>query len=98
MQCSEDDKCFEKTPSEVLDYKFDYASQLTQDGGVTISTSTTTVPTGLTKDSETNDTTSATVILSGGTVPDRYRVVNQMVTSGSKTYERYIIIEMVEVR
>jgi hypothetical protein len=50
-----------KDPQAVLDYGFDWSKWLGTD---TISTSTWTVPVGITKDSDTHDTTTTTIWLS----------------------------------
>jgi hypothetical protein len=79
-----------KDPDAVLDYGFDWSSWLAT--GETISTSTWTVPTGITKDSSSNSTTKTTVWLSGGTVGQTYEIVNRIVTSASRTDERTVTI------
>ena len=58
----------------------------------TISTSSFVVPSGITADSDSNDDTTATVWLSGGTVPNRYQIVNRVVTSGGRTYDHTFVI------
>lgn len=79
-----------KDPDAKLDYGFDWSDWLST--GETISTSTWTVPTGMTQDSSSNTTTIATVWLSGGTVGITYRLINKIVTSQSRTEERSIDI------
>lgn len=86
-----------KDPSDIKDYKFDFAA-LTNgtgstdflDSGETISTRTVTVETGLTKDSDsiTDTNTSVTVWVSGGTDKTDYLVTCQIVTSASRTIEK----------
>lgn len=78
-----------KDPSAVLDYQFDWSAWLDDD---TIATSTWTVPTGLTKASESNTTTTATVWLSGGTAGASYTLVNRIVTAGGRTDERTLTV------
>jgi len=80
---------FYKDPSAVLDYQMDWSSWLDTD---TISTSTWTVPTGITKDSDNNDTTTATIWLSGGTAGTTYEIVNKIVTANGRTEERTLTI------
>lgn len=86
---------FLKDPDAVLDYSFDW-----DDGylaaGETISTSTMIATTGITIDDDTNDTTTATVWLSGGTVGEDYTVTNRITTSASRTDDRSIRIRVVE--
>lgn len=78
-----------KDPSAVLDYQIDWETWL---DGDTISTSTWTVPSGITQDSETETTTTATIWLSGGTAQTNYNVVNKIVTAAGRTDERTIRI------
>jgi hypothetical protein len=85
---------FMKDPSAVLDYQTNWATWLGVD---TILTSTWTVPTGITKDSDTNTTTTCTIWLSGGTAGVYYDLVNHITTAGGRTEERTITI-MVEQR
>ena len=84
---------FKKDPDSVLDYVFNWADWLDTDE---ISSSSTTVATGLTKDSESNTTTTATVWLSGGTSGTEYAVTNRIVTTGGRTVDRTIIISVQE--
>jgi hypothetical protein len=83
---------FLKDPNAILDYKFDWVSWLA--AGETISTSTMTVQTGITKDSESNTTTTATVWLSGGTEGNRYTVTNRITTNQGRTDDRTILIRV----
>lgn len=94
-----------KDPSDVLDYKFDFAglANAATDAydnwlqtGETISTATLTVATGLTKDSDsiTDTNTSVTVWLSGGTDGTDYTVACKVVTSAPRTLERSIIVRV----
>ncbi len=83
-----------KTPAEVLDYTFEWADWL---AGGSLETSTWSVDTGLTQVSESDDGQNATLWLSGGTVPLKYRAVNQ-VTSGGRTAQRTLNIHLVPHR
>ena len=87
------DNEFTKDPGAILDYTVDWTDWLAS--GETISTSTWTLPSGITEQSSTNTTASTTVWLSGGTDGDTYEVVNHIVTSQSRTDERtiYIIVK-----
>ena len=78
-----------KDPSAVLDYQFDWSAWL---GSDTISTSTWTVPTGITLVTETETTTTATAWLSGGTTDVNYECVNTIVTAGGRTDQRTLVI------
>ena len=76
---------FVKDPDSVLDYKVDWSSWLGTD---TISTSRWVVQSGITEDSDSNDTTSATSWLSGGTEGSTYTVTNRIDTAGGRTADR----------
>jgi hypothetical protein len=82
---------FTKDPDAILDYRFDWSDWLGTD---TISTSTFTVPSGLTKESESKTTTTTTIWLSGGTVGQHYGVANRIVTAGGRTEDRSIMIHV----
>jgi len=86
---------FCKADSEVLDYVVDWATWL---GADTISTSAFAVTSGITVDSDANDTTSATVWLSGGTGGTQYTVTNTITTAASRTAERSFYIQLVAAR
>ena len=88
------DPNFTKDPDAVLDYTIDWSDWLAS--GETISTSTWTIPTGLTEDSETETTTTATVWLSGGTEGTSYTITNEIVTSQSRTANRSLYIRVEE--
>ena len=85
-----------KDPQAVLDYGFDWSGSGWLAVGETISTSNWTVEAGITKDSDTNDTTTTTIWLSGGTAGEDYTVTNTITTSASRTDERSIIVAVRE--
>jgi len=77
---------YEQDASDDLDYQMNWADWLGTD---TISTSTWTVPAGITQSTPaTNTTTTATVWLSGGTAGRTYTIANKIVTAGGRTAER----------
>lgn len=76
---------FIKDPDEVLDYVRDWSAILGDD---TIATSTWVVPSGITKNSDTNTTTTTTVWLSGGTLGEDYALVNRITTAGGRTLDK----------
>jgi hypothetical protein len=76
---------FIKDPNSVQDYV-----QPWDLGDDTIATSTWIVGTGLTKDSDSHDDTSATLWLSGGTLGEEYTATNRITTTGGRTYDRTI--------
>jgi hypothetical protein len=80
---------FSKSPIAVLDYKIDWSDWLGID---TISTSTWTFPTGITKDSDSKTNTTTTAWVSGGTEGKSYLLVNKIVTAGGRTEQKTIEI------
>lgn len=82
---------FTKDPDAVLDYSIDWSNWL---GADTISTSTWSVPAGITKDSDTKTTTKATIWLSGGTDSSDYELTNRIVTISGRKDDRTITIKV----
>lgn len=82
-----------KDPDAVLDYVVNWATWL---DGDTISTSAFTVPAGITKDSESNTTTTATVWLSGGTAGTWYAILNRITTAAGRTNDQTIYVQVKE--
>ena len=83
-----------KDPQSTIDYKIDWSATLSESSPAdTISTSTWSA-TGLTVASESETTTTTTVWCSGGTVNQYAQLVNTIVTSGGRTYERTINIKV----
>ena len=86
---------FPKDPDSKLNYTMDWVDWLAT--GETISTSTWVVPAGITQEgTSTNDNTTATIVVSGGTVGVQYPLVNRITTSASRTVDRTIIVLIVE--
>jgi hypothetical protein len=83
---------FEKDPEAVLDYTVDWTDRL--EGIDTIATSIWIVPAGITNDIDTFTATSATIWLSGGTINQTYRLINEIVTVGGRIQDRTIAILM----
>lgn len=81
-----------KSPGGVLDYTFDWNTNWLD--GDTISTSSWSADSGITIDSDTNTTTTATVWLSGGTADTEYEVTNTIVTAGGRTAQRTLIVKV----
>lgn len=75
----------EKDPDSVLDYVVDWTDWL---NGDTISTADFTVAAGLTRNSQSNTTKTATVWLSGGTVGQSVDVRCRITTAGGRTDDR----------
>jgi len=79
-----------KDPNEVADYQINWATKLVTD---TINTTTWVIPSGITKDSDSNTTQTTTISVSAGTDGTDYVLLNRIVTVGGKTWEDWILIE-----
>ena len=84
---------FVKDPDDVLDYKINWATWLDSD---TLSSATWTVPSGITKDSQSNTTTTATIWLSSGAAGQTYEITCRGVTAGGRTKDWTIGIRVKE--
>lgn len=83
---------FIKDPDSALDYKIDWSSWL---GADTIATSAWTIsPSGLTKESDSRDDTSATIWVSGGEASRDYELTNRIVTANGRTVDRTIYVQV----
>ena len=87
---------FEKAASAVLDYTIDWGTDWLVTGD-TISTSTWTAQSGVTIDSSSNTSTTATAWISGGSNGRGYTVKNRIVTAGGRTEERSILIVVKDI-
>ena len=79
----------DKDPNAVEPFVWDFAdvmAETTPDD--TISSATFTVPAGITKDSDSNTTTTATAVLSGGTVGESYDILCRIVTAAGRTIDK----------
>ncbi|WP_432112857.1 hypothetical protein [Streptomyces sp. S1] len=83
-----------KDPQAVLDWAFNWSRWLSEDES--ISSATVTVDAGLTKDSQSNDTGTVTVWLSGGTLGVTYKVACRITTNQGRTDERTIGIRITD--
>lgn len=83
---------FLKDPDSTIDYQVDWSEWL---AGDTISSSSWVVPSGLTNESATNSTTTATLWVSGGTKGSQYTVTNRIVTAAGRTVDRSFKIKVV---
>lgn len=68
-----------KDPNDVDDFVWDWSARLGT--GETISSILFVVPSGITKDSEANTTTTATARLSSGKVGGKYRITSRITTN-----------------
>lgn len=86
---------FTKDPAATLDYSVDWTDFL--EDAETIATSVWTAPEGLTVLETTKTTKKATIWLSGGTLGEKYEVVNRMTSSNTtpRIDERTIIVHIV---
>jgi len=80
---------FTKDPQAVLDFQIDWSLWL---AGDTIATSTWGASFGLTIDSNSHTTTTATVWVSGGRVGGNYKVTNHIVTAAGREDDRVLTI------
>jgi hypothetical protein len=88
-----------KDPNEVLDYKIDWHSPPPPEGkgpwligSDTIESSEWIVPAEISQDDDSNDTTTATVWVSGGTDGEDYELTNRITTVEGRTADRSIVI------
>lgn len=81
---------FRKDPDAKLPYTIDWSDWL--ESAETISASTWTVPSGITKDSDTFGDTSTRIWLTGGTAGTKYTLTNTITVSSGKIDERSICI------
>ena len=82
---------FIKDPNAVKDYTVDWEDWLAGDA---ISTSSWSVPSGITNSFTSNTTLLAIIWLSGGTVQTDYEVYNTIVTAGGRTERAMIKIQV----
>lgn len=82
-----------KDPDGVEDYGFDWSDWLGTD---TISSSIWIVPTGISNESDTSDTTTTTIWLSGGTSGTSYHLTNRITTAGGRTEDRTGVLKVKE--
>ena len=81
-----------KDPDEVLDYLLDWSARIPN--GDAIATSTWTVPSGITKDSDSHTETTTTIWLSGGTLDETYALTNRITTTGGRTMDQTVSIKI----
>jgi hypothetical protein len=74
---------------ELEDYTVDWAAEIGTD---TIASSIWTVPSGLTKQTDSHTTTTATIWVTDGTIGENYVATNQITTGGGRTLEHSIVI------
>lgn len=84
-----------KDPDAVLDFKIDWSAPLSAVSD-SIATSQWIADAGITIDSESNDSNSATVWLSAGVAGSSYAVTNRITTAAGRTDDRTILVSVVE--
>lgn len=80
-----------KDPDDVLDYGINWSKWL---DGDTLLLSEWFVPEGITMDSESSDTTTATIWLSGGTADADYELTNRITTAQGRQRDKTITIRV----
>ena len=89
---------YKKADQATLDFGIDWSDWCTKEG-VTLASSSWSVPTGLTNVNDVYDTTSTAVFISGGTIDELYKLTNVVTAvkpGGTITDERSINILIVE--
>lgn len=83
-----------KFPLEVKEVTLDWSSFV---GSDTISTSSWSVPSGITNAGDTNNTTSTTIYLSGGTSGNQYAITNTITLTidGAISTPRTVLVEVI---
>ena len=84
-------KVFTKDPSDILDYTRKALKFLGDDS---ISTSTWILDSGITKDSDSNDSNSATIFISGGKAGTTYTVTNRIVTAAGLSKDLSFLLKV----
>lgn len=82
---------FTKEPTEVSTFSIDWSDWL---GSLTISSSTWSVPAGLTNDDDTNTSTTTLITLSGGTWGATYELANTITASNGEVETRWLLIRI----
>ena len=83
-----------KDPDAILEYGFDLTDWLVDSD--TIANASWTVPTGLTKGTETKTDTITTVVISGGTAGNEYKITDRITTTAGRVDDRSIMIVVAE--
>jgi hypothetical protein len=91
---TDDLRTIDKDPAAVLDYSQDWSAWLTDMTDTITGAPVWTVGTGLTKDSQSNTTTSASAFISGGTAGQKYPVACKITTAGGRVDERTFWIKV----
>ena len=84
-----------KDPDEVLDYQIDWSTRLDTSDTIT-GTATWAVPSGITKDSQADTTTTSTITLSGGTAGAQYSLSATVTTTGGDTHQEFAQVFVID--
>jgi len=84
-------KDFTKDPNAIKDYTLDWSEWLDDD---TISTSSWSVPTGITKVTDSTTSTTTIIWLSSGTQGSDYELFNTITTAGGRTERALLKIQI----
>jgi hypothetical protein len=85
----------QKDPTAVKKFTLDWAAWLTEHGSTTISTVAWVVPPGITKDSSSENTTTASIVTSAGTLGETYVIECQITTANALVEIGSFKVEMV---
>ena len=86
-------KAILKKPDDIKDYLLDWSDELSPDSDE-IDTSVFTVPSGITKNSDSDTPSTATVWLSGGSDGEDYLIENKITTTGGRTITRCFTVQV----
>lgn len=82
---------FTKEPTEVSTFSIDWSDWLVN---LTISSSTWSVPAGITNDNDTNTSTTTLITLSGGTWGETYELANTITASNGEVETRWLLVRI----
>lgn len=82
---------FTKEPTEVSTFSIDWSDWLVN---LTISSSTWSVPAGITNDDDTNTSTTTLITLSGGTWGETYELANTITASNGEVETRWLLVRI----
>lgn len=82
---------FNKEPQEVKTFTIDWSDWL---GALTISTSTWSIPSGITNDADSNTANTTLITLSGGTWGETYELSNTITASNGEVETRWLIVRI----
>ena len=88
-------RTIDKDPDATLDYVIDWSTWLSDISDTITGTPVWTVGAGLTKESQSNTTTTATAFISGGKVGSKEPVACSVTTVGGRTDERTIYLKII---